>query len=89
MQELGTSRRLSCLTPMSRMRLCLLRELLKEGVLIRDILLGFRMSHQVDSEPTRPPGLDVGPFSHELDVMFLVATRETDVLTEMMGGGIH
>ena len=51
MQELGTSRRLSCLTPMSRMRLCLLRELLKEGVLIRDILLGFRMSHQVHSEP--------------------------------------
>ena len=71
------------------MRLCLLRELLKKGVLIRNILFRFRMPHQVHSEPTRPPWLNVGPFSHELDVMFLVAPRETDVLTEMVGGGIH
>src|SRR6185436_5132085 len=67
----------------------LLGELLEEGILVRDVLLEFGLTHQIDPEAPRPPRLDVRPFRHELDVVLLIASGKADVLTQVVSGGIH
>src|SRR4029453_13701991 len=64
-------------------------ELLEEGILGRGVFFGLWPPHQSAPQAPRPPGLDIGPFRHELNVVLLIAAREPDVLAEMMRCWIH
>src|SRR5262245_58544829 len=65
--------------PPSSLRL-LLPEHGEVGILVRHVLLVFRIADEVDAQALQPPGLNHRPFTDEADIVLLVRGGQANVV---------